>query len=394
MASWLHPLSGMRLVAEVGIQGAHAAVLSEMLLELAELAYVKVQNIHDEVDTNTDEVNPVLPYSTFSQLNANTSDGCLFGDVDGLELTVRAVGEPGLNLGKKNSDLVVRERQGCGGNTSSPICGVGPFEQAQGPRSGLESDLPGRREQDGVASVSPPISPWRKEWVSVASRVRRAGGNLFWELFAGVAILSRTFEEEGWRTGPPIDTVYTKAFNLLDPGFFMVVLGLILEGWVSVLHLGPPSSSFSVAFNRRASKRISADERPAARDNLSEAQEAKVRLGNELAQVAVTLAKAQMKAERWFQLEQPASSLMLHFPSLKELLADPAVFKAVRCVCVDGAPWMKPTAIIADSRHILDLNAACPGCVSHISLQGKSPDGHSWTAVASPYSGQLSSFKW
>ena len=94
----MHPLSGMRLVAEVGIQGAHAAVLSEMLLEIAELAYEKVQNIHDEIDTNTDEVNPVLPYSTFPQLNANTSDGCLFGDVDGLELTVRAV------------DLVVRER--------------------------------------------------------------------------------------------------------------------------------------------------------------------------------------------------------------------------------------------------------------------------------------------
>ena len=135
-----------------------------------------------------------------------------------------------------------------------------------------------------------------------------------------------------------------------------------------MLHLGPPSSSFSVGFNRRASKRISADERPSLRDNLSEAQEAKVRLGNELAQVAVTLAKAQMKAERWFQLEQPASSLMLHFPSFEELLADPAVFKVVRCVCVDGAPWMKPTAIIANSRHILDLNAACSGCASHISL--------------------------
>ena len=46
--------------------------------------------------------------------------------------------------------------------------------------------------------------------------------------------------------------------------------------------------------------------------------------------MAVTLAKAQMKAERWFQLEQPASFLMLHIPSFKELLADPAVFKAVR----------------------------------------------------------------
>ena len=165
----------------------------------------------------------------------------------------------------------------------------------------------------------------------------------------------------------------------------MVVLGLILEGWVSVLHLGPPSSSFASTVNRRASKRIRADERPAGRDNLSEVQEAKVRIGNELAKVAVTLAKAQIKTERWFQLEQPASSLMLHLPSFKELLADLAVFKAVRCICVDGAPWRKPTAIIANSRHILDLNAACPGCESHICLQGKSPDGRSWMTVASSY---------
>ena len=74
----------------------------------------------------------------------------------------------------------------------------------------------------------------------------------------------------------------------------MVVLGLILEGWVSVLHLGPPSSSFSMAFNRRASKRIRADERPAGWDNLSEVQEAEVRLGNELAQVAVPASNHQV----------------------------------------------------------------------------------------------------
>ena len=50
-ASWLHPLSGMRLVAEVGIQGAHAAVLSEMLLELAELAYEKSKTIWPQTCT-------------------------------------------------------------------------------------------------------------------------------------------------------------------------------------------------------------------------------------------------------------------------------------------------------------------------------------------------------
>ena len=283
------------------------------------------------------KMEPMLPYSPFSQLNANTCDECLFGDVVGLELSVRAMGELGLNLGKVNFDLVVRVRQGCGGDSSSPTCGVGLFEQAQEPRFGLKSDLPGRREQDGVASVSPPISPWRKELASVASHLRSAGGNLFWELFAGVAILSRTFKEEEWRTGPPIDIVYMKAFNLMYPGFFMVVLDLVLEGWVSVLHLGPPSLSFSTAINRRASKRIRANERLADRENLS----GMVRIGNELAQVTVTLAKALMIVERWFQLVQWVSSLMLHLPSLKEVFVNLAIFKAVRRIGVDGVSWFK-----------------------------------------------------
>ena len=84
--------------------------------------------------------------------------------------------------------------------------------------------------------------------------------------------------------------------------------------------------------------------------DLNADQEAKVRLGNELAQVALTLARAQRKAGRWFQLEQPASSLMLDLPSFKTLLNETDIFMAVRSVCADGAPWMKPTALIANSK--------------------------------------------
>ena len=51
----------------------------------------------------------MVPHSPFSQFNANTSDKCPFGDVDGFELTVRAVGELGLNLGKEFSDWAVVE---------------------------------------------------------------------------------------------------------------------------------------------------------------------------------------------------------------------------------------------------------------------------------------------
>ena len=76
---------------------------------------------------------------------------------------------------------------------------------------------------------------------------------------------------------------------------------------------------------------------------------------------------------------------MLHMPCFKKLLNEPSVHMAVRCVCADGAPWKKATAIIANTEQILRLNAGCPGCERHIVLQGKAPDGRSWTSVASPY---------
>ena len=85
-------------------------------------------DFHDEDGTDTVEMDPLLPYSPFSQLNANTSDGCIFGDVVGLELSVWAMGELGLNLGKVISELVVKGRQGCGRDLSSSTCGVGSCE--------------------------------------------------------------------------------------------------------------------------------------------------------------------------------------------------------------------------------------------------------------------------
>ena len=71
----------MRLVAKRGIQGAHASVL----LVFAERSFDKVQDhvttdFPDEDETDTDEVNPVLNHSPFSQLNANTCDQSQFGN--------------------------------------------------------------------------------------------------------------------------------------------------------------------------------------------------------------------------------------------------------------------------------------------------------------------------
>ena len=76
---------------------------------------------------------------------------------------------------------------------------------------------------------------------------------------------------------------------------------------------------------------------------------------------------------------------MLCLPAFRKLLAEPQTYMAVRHVCADGAPWKKPTALVANHHCILQCNARCPGCRWHQPLQGKAPNGRSWTSIASPY---------
>ena len=136
----------------------------------------------------------------------------------------------------------------------------------------------------GLMAHQPSMVPDPEEWAALAATIRRTGGSLFWELFSGMAVLTQAFVDEGWEVGPPIDINDCKAFNLLDPGFFTMILGLILEGHIAVLHLGPPCSSFSMAFNRFPSQRIRSAEYPQGLPGLNHVQQEKVDLGNTLAE--------------------------------------------------------------------------------------------------------------
>ena len=86
--------------------------------------------------------------------------------------------------------------------------------------------------------LSPSIMPGK--WSELTELIRSSPGKVCWELFAGTAGLSLAFANEGWKTAPPIDIVMNPDFDLLNPLFLVLVLGIILEGWISVLHLGPP----------------------------------------------------------------------------------------------------------------------------------------------------------
>ena len=239
--------------------------------------------------------------------------------------------------------------------------------------------------RSGAATLDRERSAWLPSWRRLIVMIRSSPSPVFWEIFSGRAGLTREFLRQDWPCGPPIDILYNPEYDVLDPLFFCVMLGLIFERLIRVLHLGPPCSSFSMAVNRFKSYAMRSASCPAGFENLPPHREEKVRLGNALAEIACKLAEAQSKAGNFWTLEQPATSLMWLYACIAKLILSDDVFVVTVDVCMFGAPWRKPTSIAANFIGILRLRVKCNGMHSHISLQGNAPCGRSWTAVASPY---------
>ena len=182
-----------------------------------------------------------------------------------------------------------------------------------------------------------------------------------------------------------MDVVYNPDFDLLNPFFLAIVLGLIFECLIRIIHLGPPCSSFSMACNRFKSYAMRSANEPGGFANLPPHRAEKVKLGNLLADIAARIAEAQEKAGNIWILEQPATSLMWLYGEVAILLNKATTYLTVIDVCMYGAPWRKPTSLASNFHGILLLVRRCDGRHSHISLQGNAPCGKSWTAIASPY---------
>ena len=86
----------------------------------------------------------------------------------------------------------------------------------------------------------PKTCSWPAVWFTVIDNVRSAGVPLFWEIFAGSAALTGAFTDSDWTCGPPIDFRIDECFSVLDPQFFAIIIGLILEGRFSLVSLTPP----------------------------------------------------------------------------------------------------------------------------------------------------------
>ena len=226
---------------------------------------------------------------------------------------------------------------------------------------------------------------WPASWVSLVSSIRLLGVMCFWEIFSGAAGLTSAFASAGWAVGPPIDILYCPEFDLLNPLFLGLCLGLIFERRIRMLHVGPPCSSFSMACNGCASTMMRSVKFPAGLPVLSAIRREKVTLGNALAEVAVKLCQAQSLAGGLWTWEQPWTSLMWIYEPVKAFLAKYGEALAYVDVCSFGAPWKKPTGLAANFQQILELVRYCSCKKPHTILRGQGPGGKAWTAIASPY---------
>jgi hypothetical protein len=86
----------------------------------------------------------------------------------------------------------------------------------------------------------PCIVPWPDVWQLLVDEVRCGNTLKFWDIFSGTGQLTKAFSEGGWVCGPPIDVCLSKHFNLLNPLFVAVIVGLVLEGRFQIVSMTPP----------------------------------------------------------------------------------------------------------------------------------------------------------
>ena len=101
---------------------------------------------------------------------------------------------------------------------------------------------------------------------------------------------------------PPIDVAIDPSHNLFNPLFAAVVLGLLLEGRVSVLHMSPPSERSP---------------------------------GASAAEATVSFGKAQHKAKGAFQVEVPIGSALTSVGTFVDFVAETRAVTVRRGACVD-----------------------------------------------------------
>ena len=127
----------------------------------------------------------------------------------------------------------------------SPPCVSESTPQSQ-PASGLyESGAPMLDDSNfcgnGTFGTSPVTAPqWPDEWVALVENIRTSIYGLAWEIFAGASAITQSLSHRGWVCAPPVDIAHSVHFDVLNPLFTSILVGVILEGRITIMVLDPP----------------------------------------------------------------------------------------------------------------------------------------------------------
>ena len=130
-----------------------------------------------------------------------------------------------------------------------------PVRQVHGPPAlwvALEDEEQHQHDEVGwYASIDekPGAKSDSEIWMDIMGSILQTEHRVFWEIMAGEATLSSTFENRGWSVATPIDVRTHPAMNLLNPLVMSRILTVIQAGRVSFLWLAPACASFSMACN-------------------------------------------------------------------------------------------------------------------------------------------------
>ena len=112
--------------------------------------------------------------------------------------------------------------------------GVVPFDA--GP---VDATVFGNKLEQYVLQ-QPSAPSWPDEWTSLVENIRERNFGLFWEIFAGRGSFNCGFSIRGRICAPPVDVAYCSDLNILNPLFLAIIVGIILEGRITLVGIDPP----------------------------------------------------------------------------------------------------------------------------------------------------------
>lgn len=166
--------------------------------------------------------------------------------------------------------------------------------------------------------------------------------------------MTAAFMNAGWACGLSIDILHCSDYDILNPLFLGVRLGIFFGRRIRMLHVRPPCSSFSMACNGTVSIRMRSAQYPAGLALLSAVRGEKVTLGDALVEAATKLCQAMSLVGCLWTRERPWTSFIWIYQPVKALSLNYCEAEAYVDVCACSASWKKPTGLAVNPRRLLN----------------------------------------